>query len=72
MSRLNAIGRGALAVGSAIGGISTVTGHGAISVVAAAFKIRVPPRALAEIAKYQFKSAEKNWEKASEEWDKED
>jgi len=42
MSKLKAIGRGALAAGSVIGGFSTITGHGIIAVCAGILKVRVP------------------------------
>lgn len=70
MSKLKSIWHYGLSVASFCGAISTVTGHGLVHVGASILRVRLPPRALGEIAKYQFKNAEKQWEKGDEEWEK--
>lgn len=68
MTKLKSVWHYGLSVASFCGGIGTITGHGLVHVGASLLRLRLPPRALGEIAKYQFKNAEKQWEKGGEEW----
>ncbi len=71
MSKIKAVGHYALAAVKGAGILGTVTGTGAIHIVAGILKVRIPGPILRTAAKYQADSLKKSMEKAAEEWDKE-
>ena len=70
MSKVKSLMYMGFSLSNVIGGTATLLGEGTIHTVAAMFGKSVPPGISMRIAQEQFRSAERNFDKAQQEWDK--
>jgi hypothetical protein len=70
MSKWKAAGKYAEGTIKAAGAISAITGHGLVHVLAATFKVRVPPKLIAKYCEMQMRDAGRCFEEGKREWEK--